>query len=302
MDSLFPFCARAEDDVNEASMQPASPDRIAARLGRPWEEVVRHADRHTMAVQSWLSSRSPQAARFDGVGVTATSTGLPVALLNLALGCGFPAGTSGEAVDAEIKQVKRFFARRGVPWYWWIGPNPDPPDITGRLERHGLVFDRPELPAMVAPLPSPDVALNRRARVWLASSRADLEAASLIRRQAFRFPPGAADRYFEDMADDWLCGDPARLYLACLDDGRPASIVALIMGDGLPGVYVMATLPEYRRQGLGRAVLARLMNDATAEGHAMAVLTASRFGYPLYRQFGFEHVFDYLIYRSSPAQ
>lgn len=263
---------------------------------------MRQADRHTMAVQSWLSSRSPQAAGFDGVGVTATSTGLPVALLNLALGCGFPSGTPGEAVEAEVEQVMDFFARRGVPWYWWIGPDPDPPDITERLERHGLVFDRPALPAMVAPLPPPDVPLNPSARVWPASSGADLEAASLIRRQAFRFPPGAADRYFENMADDWLRGDPARLYLAHLDDGRPASIVALIMGDDLPGVYVMATLPEYRRQGLGRAVLARLMNDAAAEGHTMAVLTASRFGYPLYRQFGFEHLFDYLIYRSPPTE
>jgi GNAT superfamily N-acetyltransferase len=258
---------------------------------------VRRADRHTMAVQSWLASRSPRAARFEGVGVSASSTGLPVSLLNLALGCRFPPDAPETIVDEEIERVKRFFGRRGVPWYWWLGPLPRPSNASRLLERHGLRFDRPPLPAMAAPLPARDVPTDSSIRVWLARSRADLETASVIRGRAFRFPPGVADHYFEDMADDWLRGDPARLYLAGLDGGPPASLVALVTGDGLPGVYVMATLPEFQRRGLGKAVLARLLADAAAEGHTLVVLTASHFGYPLYRQFGFVHLFDYEIYR-----
>ena len=84
-----------------------------------------------------------------------------------------------------------------------------------------------------------------------------------------------------------------------LEDGPPASIAAMIMGDGLPGVYVMATLPQFGRRGLAKAVLARLLADAAAGGHHMAVLTASDYGYPLYQQFGFEHLFDYLIYKAT---
>jgi GNAT superfamily N-acetyltransferase len=101
------------------------------------------------------------------------------------------------------------------------------------------------------------------------------------------------------MADDWLNSDPARLYLARLPGGPPAAIGALIMGAGLPGVYVMATLPEWSRRGLGKAILARILSDAAADGETLIVLTASHFGYPLYRQFGFEHIFDYAIYRPT---
>jgi predicted acetyltransferase len=59
----------------------------------------------------------------------------------------------------------------------------------------------------------------------------------------------------------------------------------------------MATLPEWSRRGLGKAILARILADAAADGHRLIVLTASSRGYRLYRQFGFEHIFDYAIYR-----
>jgi GNAT superfamily N-acetyltransferase len=277
----------------------ASPETIEARMAKSWDEVARLTDEHTMAVQAWLPTRAPQAARFEGVGVKASSSGIPVPLLNLVLGSCYPPGTSDEVIGTEIEAVKAFFTDRGVPWYWWLGPFPRPSDMAQRLERNGLAFDRPPLPAMTAPLPAQFPPLNPEAQVWLAASRADLETASTVRRIAFRFPDGVALDYFEAMADDWLKGDPARLYLARLPASPPAAIGALIMGAGLPGVYVMATLPEYRRRGLGKAILARILSDAAADGHSLIALTAGELGYPLYRQFGFEHIFDYSIYRPA---
>jgi GNAT superfamily N-acetyltransferase len=277
---------------------PAAAKVIEARLGKPWDQVARLTDEHTMAVQSWLSTRTPRAARFEGLGVKAGSSRIQVPLLNLALGSNYPPGTSDEAITDDIEAVKAFFTARGVPWYWWIGPHPRPSDMVQRLEHHGLKFDRPSLPAMAAPLPAPRCPpLNPAAQVWLAGSREDLEAASTIRRIAFRFPEGIALDYFEAMADDWLRGDPARLYLARLGDGPPAAIGALIMGNGMPGIYVMATLPEWGRRGLGKAVLNRMLSDAATDGHDLIGLTAGVKGYPLYSQFGFEHIFSYAIYR-----
>lgn len=283
--------------MSACEVRRASPETIQARLGRSWDEIARLTDAHTMAVQSWLSTRAPRATRFEGTGVTAGSSGIPVSLLNLALGSHYPPGAGGGEIAAEIKGVKAFFADRGVPWYWWIGPHPRPGDMGQRLERHSLTFDPPSLPAMAAPLPAKFPPLNPEAQVWLAGGRTDLEAASAIRRIAFRFPDGVALDYFEAMADDWLRGDPARLYLARLGDGPAAAIGALIMGAGIPGVYVMATLPEWGRRGLGKAILARILTDAAAGGHGLIALTAGVKGYPLYRQFGFEHIFGYAIYR-----
>jgi GNAT superfamily N-acetyltransferase len=274
------------------------PHESIARIGKSWDTVAHLADEHTMAVQSWLPTRAPHAVQFKGLGVTAGSSGIPVSLLNLAIGCHYPPGTSDKLIDTEIKAVKTFFADRGVPWYWWIGPHPHPHNIAQRLERHGFELDPLSLPAMVAPLPAPkSPQLNPAAQVWLAASQKDLKTASTIRRIAFGFPNGAALDYFEAMSGDWLRGDPARLYLARLGNGPPAAIGALIMGAGMPGVYVMATLPEWGRRGLGKAILARILSEAAAEGHDMIALTAGSRGYPLYRQFGFEHIFDYTIHQ-----
>ncbi len=283
----------------------ASPKMLAARFGQTRDEIACLVDRHTCAVQLWLTTRAPQAARFEGVGVKAGSSGLAIPLLNQALGSDFAEGTDDETIANEIEAVKVFFARRGVPWYWWLGPTVNPPDMAQRLERHDLKFDRPLLPALVAPLPAPDVPLDPEIHVWQASDRLDLQAASAIRHAAFRFPAGEALDYFEAMPHDWLDKDSserpdtgaARLYLARLGDGPLAAISALIMGNGLPGVYVMATLPEFRRRGLGKALLARILAAAAADGHRLIVLTASDLGYPLYRRFGFEHIFNYAIYR-----
>jgi predicted N-acetyltransferase YhbS len=68
------------------------------------------------------------------------------------------------------------------------------------------------------------------------------------------------------------------------------------MGAGLPGVYIMATLPAWGRRGLGKAIMARIVSEAAAAGHPMLTLTAGDQGYGLYRQFGFEHLFDYSIF------
>jgi len=49
--------------------------------------------------------------------VRACSTGIKVPLLNLALGANY-ADADEQLIGREIEAVKRFFAGRGMPWYW----------------------------------------------------------------------------------------------------------------------------------------------------------------------------------------
>jgi GNAT superfamily N-acetyltransferase len=280
----------------------ATEAQLKALFNHPRPELLDLANRHTMAVQAWLSSRSPQGARFEGEGVIATSSGYQVPLLNLALSSHYPDAVARAVIDEDIAAVKRFFASRQVPWSWWTSCVSKPPTLGLHLAEYGGFEPPHALPAMIAPLPIrvEQPVVDQAVQVWKAETIADLKAASLIRRKAFRFPEGAALNYFEAMAGDWLDQpDRVRLYLARRGDQPPASLGALIMGAGLPGVYVMATLPGYQRQGLGKAILSRILAEATAEGYAVIVLTASRLGFLLYSQFGFVHLFDYMIYTAQ---
>lgn len=278
-------------------------ERLAQQLGTTLDELMRRADRHTIAVQSWLASRSPTAARYHGSGIRASSTGIPVPLLNLALGGKFANNTPENEIASEIDAVKRFFKGRGIKeWYWWLGVDLQPTNMAQRLEKVGLVFDRPPLPLLVMPLPAlikpqmPDDIV-----VWQAKTPQDLAAASTIRRVAFRFPRDAAKTYFEDMPESWLNNPKVKLYLAGKDRHLPVALGALIEDDeeGLAGIYVMATLPDAQRQGYGKVILNRATIDATAARHRMLILTASSMGIGLYQQFRFIPLFNYIIYRSQ---
>lgn len=267
-----------------------------SRLGLSWEEAARLVAHHTLDVQAWLPGRAGQVRRFEGRGTRAVSNGMPVRLFNQALGADY--ATEAEA-DEEIQAVKAFFAARDVPWMWWLDPFVRPAALSDRLSQQGLMSRGP-LPAMLAALtprnapPAPGVCC------WQAENHADLAQASMIRRIAFSFPAHAGMNYFEEQPDSWLDAGRARLYLARRGERGPAAAIgALILGEGLPGVYVMATLPAQERQGLGRAILLRILADAAAMGHAYIVLTASRKGYGLYTRFGFENIFNFGIYEAQ---
>jgi GNAT superfamily N-acetyltransferase len=83
------------------------------------------------------------------------------------------------------------------------------------------------------------------------------------------------------------------------EPGRLASCVAATILERLPGpanpaakraAYIqwMCTDPAYRRRGLGRAVLAALLDWLWAEGVSCVELHATADGTPLYRSFGFQ--------------
>ncbi len=283
--------------------QMLSDGELLKRFGNSRGELIQLVERHTLTVQAWLSSRSPGSGKFIGKGVKASSAGFKIPLLNLALGCDFPKENNEEEIKKEVKAVIEFFAKRNVPWYWWMSAQPSPKNIGQILESHGLIYDAPPLPAMIASLSQDKKSFpkyDENIRVWRACSMTDLRAASTIRRIAFKFPAGEATTYFEDMPSDWLDdSSPARLFLAGENESAPVSIGAVIEGEGIPGIYVMATLPQRHRKGYGKAILTRLLSEAVSSGHEIIALTASKMGFALYSQFGFYHLFDFDFYSIS---
>lgn len=277
----------------------ASEETLQLTFGKSRAELTALLEEHTLTVQAWLSSRSPQAVKFEGQGIRASSTGFKIPLLNLALGCNFPSGVRESEIEEEVEAVKEFFASRNVPWYWWMNSSPSPKNIRQILERHAIPCDDdPPLPAMAASLKKMDSlpTYPDHIQVWQAQTTADLKAASKIRRIAFKFPEGEATSYFEDMPTDWLDKRDVKLFLAGDSTSEPVSIGASIHGAGIPGVYVMATLPNQHRKGFGKAILTRIMKEAAKDGHSILALTASKAGFGLYSQFGFQHIFGFEFY------
>ena len=77
-------------------------------------------------------------------------------------------------------------------------------------------------------------------------------------------------------------------------DGRPAAACCTYDNGAALGVYWLATLPEHRSAGLGRAVMRAAL--AASPGRA-AVLVATAAGTPLYSSLGFATVSEAAWYR-----
>jgi GNAT superfamily N-acetyltransferase len=83
-------------------------------------------------------------------------------------------------------------------------------------------------------------------------------------------------------------------------EGEPAATgISIVSGDWV-GLFIIGTVPAYRRRGLGAALTARLVVDAVARnGVSRAVLQSSLMGMGVYERLGFATVESWT--RWSPA-
>jgi GNAT superfamily N-acetyltransferase len=102
----------------------------------------------------------------------------------------------------------------------------------------------------------------------------------------FNHPESEADYFYELMRSAKACG---RLeFFLGRYEGRPAASSASFLFDGIAGIYFVATLPEFRKKGIGRSVTFAPLQKAQGAGARGAILQASALGEPVYRRLGFK--------------
>jgi GNAT superfamily N-acetyltransferase len=121
--------------------------------------------------------------------------------------------------------------------------------------------------------------------------RHQLGVTEAVATSGFEAPRGAlAPLYTPDIAA--LSG--VSIYLAEAG-GQPVSTATAWLGDGGVGIFSVATPPEFRGRGYGRAVTAKAVQAGFADGADIAWLQASPLGEPVYRAMGFRQVDTYLV-------
>jgi GNAT superfamily N-acetyltransferase len=88
---------------------------------------------------------------------------------------------------------------------------------------------------------------------------------------------------------------PLRQYVV-LDGQRPVGWVRSIVVGDATWVSNMYVEPEYRRRGVGRSMLARMLRNDRAHGSTLSVLSASHTGAMLYPHVGYEFIGELLLF------
>jgi ribosomal protein S18 acetylase RimI-like enzyme len=256
----------ADDDVGRDG-------RAAAALDANFADLIR-----------WYGSRPGGEIR-AGDDVTCCSTGLAFRSVNCAVAIDLDPTTA----DERIADVRDWFVARGVPWRWLVGPTSRPADLGERLIRAGfeLVSDGAGMALALDGFEpeSPPAGVE----IATVDDVAGLEDWEGLQRRALALDD-VRTRAWRDAHDRALSAElPMRVWVARLD-GVPVAASGLFVAAGVAGIYNVATVPEARGRGIGRAVTIAALAEGVARGHRTAVLGASEMGYPVYRRLGFREV------------
>lgn len=205
-------------------------------------------------------------------------------------------GHDPAAIDAALGLGADCAGTTGVPCLWRVGPLAESAALRERLVAAGLQPGDPT-PAMLVDLSDlprpPDI---DGLAIATASGAEERRAWGRLAIQAFEM-----DAALGTAMGSCEATIPARLFrdqprFTGFLGGEPVAVSSLVMTDGLAGIYAVATLPQARKRGIGRAMTLHAMAEGLRRGARMATLQATTMGRPVYEQIGFRTVFDYHNY------
>jgi GNAT superfamily N-acetyltransferase len=206
--------------------------------------------------------------------------------------------------DRRIREIAAGFAARGTGFLWWVAPFHTPIDLGNRLLEAGIRFEgtAPAMAMDLAALPR-DEPLPPGLEIVPVRDEATLREFIGVLADEMGIPEGAANpaaRHHAALLEaipPKLADEPVPLrYLGRLE-GRAVATSRISIGGGVAGLYAVATLPEVRGRGFGRALTLAALDAGRALGYRIGVLQASDSGFPVYRRLGFRTMFDYAVYQ-----
>lgn len=205
--------------------------------------------------------------------------------------------------DAAIDRVLAPYHARRSQIRWVITPTSTPPDLGDRLAVRGFVRQPVGL-CMVAPRTFDPGQVGSGVEVF----RIDLDMVDTYVETLARAWGDIADEHLATIAEDcrrYLSEGRADIvqFMATVD-GRPAGVgvLRLIAGFGL--LQGSAVIPEHRRRGAYRALLAARLTDMRAHGADQAAIIANpETSGAICKRLGFREVtrFEYYIFDPDDA-
>lgn len=151
-----------------------------------------------------------------------------------------------------------------------------PPDTTVRVLR---------MPVMARPA-GPAAASGASVRIVRVADPGELAVAERTIVEGFPVPAFLPWRKGEALPERVLTVPGCSVWLA-YREGLPAAAACTLDDGGVAGVYWLATSPEHRSAGLGRAVMGHVVG---AHAGRASALIATEAGRPLYESMGFRTV------------
>ncbi len=219
-------------------------------------------------------------------------SGLPFHLANGIVRTHFPSDTVEETFEEWLKQLTAY----RVPMTWLIGPSTRPTDLGKRLESHGWTLEA--APGMAVDLRSLDEHLSLPSNLTIerVSDGEMLKTWLRIMTVVSEIPEEGLTLLLDMVTNHGFKDDAAVHYYLGRLGSQPVATSLLYLGGGVAGIYNVTTLPEVRRQGIGRALTVAPLLEARAWGYRIGTLQSTPMGLNLYRRLGFREYCTFHAY------
>ncbi len=187
-----------------------------------------------------------------------------------------------------ILDIKSHFRKKGLPFWWWVFPGAQSQMTCDMLKAEGfsIVDSIPSLfTDLAASYEAPhdeklqiiQVGNQENLALWEDVSFAGFDFLSETRQQFHRFT-ATFNLNFDS---------PQKFFLAFWKD-KPAAASLLFLHENAAGIYFVSTLAEYRRKGIGLALMLATLRFARQAGAQCATLQSSPDGLRVYQRAGFK--------------
>jgi ribosomal protein S18 acetylase RimI-like enzyme len=195
----------------------------------------------------------------------------------------------------HIERVKEVYKKLDRIHYWRVWSADYPEELQDVLEESGYSL-MAELPGMFIKIKDihEEKILEEGFVISSVKTKHNLEIWKKVVVEVFGpdFEPIAAGYVMAGI------DEPLHHYIGW-SNGEPVALSSVCYGDGVAGIYAVATRSDYRGRGFGRAMTLKALYDAKDRGYEIGVLTSSKLGQPLYQQIGFETCCSQKIYKSN---
>ncbi|MBA2679554.1 MAG: GNAT family N-acetyltransferase [Ktedonobacteraceae bacterium] len=209
--------------------------------------------------------------------------------------------TDDAHIYARITETLNIFKSQQVQEIGWrVGPTAYPPDLRNYLQAHGLIH-RATMTCMV--LETANVQPELIGPIGLAikevTDEETLKLKCAVEKRGFGSTESMAQKYYQSYTHSGFgAGTAWHHYIGWLDD-KPVAVAALLLHQGVAGIYDVTTIEEARRQGIGETLTRYVVQEARKLNYRVATLSPTDMSEAIYRRIGFRDYCELYHYRLS---
>jgi GNAT superfamily N-acetyltransferase len=207
-------------------------------------------------------------------------------------------------IDNRIDETLNLFKNQQVREVGWrIGPTSNPPDLANYLEVHNLSH-KATTTCMIMKVTETFIASpqneNIEMREVLTSDELQLKCS--IENIGFGATESMAQDYYQTYIQSGFGYDARWHHYIGWQDGQAIAVVAVLLHQGVAGIYGVTTLPHARKKGIATTMMHHTLREIARLGYALVTLSPTEMSDALYRRLGFQDYCQLHHYRLAFAQ